>query len=56
MARKVQMVFDCRNPADLSKFYADALQYKLQEPPEGYKSWKEALKAWGVPEEEWKLR
>jgi hypothetical protein len=53
MAQKVQIVFDCSNPADLSKFYADALHYKKQDPPEGYKSWEQALKAWGVPEEEW---
>jgi hypothetical protein len=53
MDRKVQIVFDCRDPAGLSKFYAEALHYKLQDPPEGYKSWEEALKAWGVPEAEW---
>jgi hypothetical protein len=53
MARKLQVVFDCRDPEGLSKFYAEALHFKLQDPPEGYKSWEEALKAWGVPEEEW---
>jgi len=53
MSQKVQIVFDCHDPAGLSKFYAEALHYKLQGPPEGYKSWEEALKASGVPEEEW---
>jgi hypothetical protein len=53
MVRKVQIVFDCHDPLGLSKFYAEALHYKLQDPPEGYKSWEEALKAWNVPEEEW---
>jgi glyoxalase superfamily protein len=53
MARKVQIVFDCRDPASLSKFYAEALHYKVQDPPEGYRSWEEALKDWGVSEEEW---
>jgi hypothetical protein len=53
MTQKIQIVFDCRDPVALSKFYAEALHYKLQDPPEGYKSWEEALKAWGVPEEEW---
>ncbi len=53
MARKVQIVFDCRDPASLSKFYAESLHYKLQDPPEGYRSWEEALKDWGIPETEW---
>lgn len=53
MARSVQIVFDCRDPEALSKFYAAALGYKLQDPPEGFASWEEALRAWDVPEEEW---
>jgi len=53
MGGRVQVVFDCRDPAALSKFYAEALHYKLQNPPEGFKSWEEALKAWGVPEADW---
>ncbi len=53
MARTVQIVFDSRDPAALSEFYAGALHYKLQDPPEGFKSWEDALKAWGVPQEEW---
>ena len=53
MGRRAQVVFDCRDPESLSKFYAEALHYKLQDPPEGYKSWEAALKDWGVPEEEW---
>lgn len=53
MARTVQVVFDCRDPAALSEFYAAALHYKLQDPPKGFASWQEALKAFGVPEDEW---
>lgn len=53
MARSVQIVFDCRDPEVLSTFYATALGYKLQDPPEGFASWEEALRAWEVPEEEW---
>lgn len=53
MATAVQIVFDCRDPASLSEFYATALHYKLQDPPEGFSSWEEALKTWDVPEEEW---
>jgi Glyoxalase-like domain len=53
MGRKVQVVFDCRDPEVLSRFYAEALHYKAQDPPEGFESWEEALKAWGIPEEDW---
>jgi len=47
------VVFDCRDPDGLSKFYAEALHYKLQDPPEGFRSWEDALKAWKIPEEDW---
>lgn len=53
MATGIQIVFDSRDPRALSEFYAAALHYELQEPPEGFASWEEALEAWGVPEEEW---
>jgi hypothetical protein len=53
MGRKVQVVFDCIDPAALSRFYAEALRYKPQDPPVGYRTWEEALNAWGVPREEW---
>ena len=53
MAHAVQIVFDCANPDRLARFYATALGYKLQDPPQGYASWEEALKAFGVPEEDW---
>jgi hypothetical protein len=53
MPRTLQVVFDCTDPDSLAKFYAEALGYKLQEPPKGYATWEEALKAFGVPEEEW---
>ncbi len=51
--RKLQIVFDSGDPETLASFYAEALHYKLQDPPTGYDSWEQALKAWGVPEEEW---
>jgi hypothetical protein len=40
------------NPSSLSKFYAGALHYELQDPPSGFESWDAFLKAQGVPEEE----
>lgn len=53
MSRKLQVVFDCRDPKGLAEFYVKALDYKLQDPPSGYASWEEALKDWGIPEEDW---
>ena len=53
MSRKIQIVFDCQDPEKLAEFYAEALHYKFQDPPNGFKSWQDALKSWGVPEEEW---
>jgi len=53
MGTKTQIVFDTRDPDGLSRFWAEALHYKLQDPPSGFASWEAALKAWKVPEEEW---
>jgi hypothetical protein len=49
----MQVVFDCRDPAGLATFYAGVLHYKVQDPPEGFKTWQEFLKARGIPQEEW---
>ncbi|GAA2451567.1 VOC family protein [Actinomadura vinacea] len=51
MARDVQITFDCADPAGLSAFWAEALGYRLQDPPEGFESWEQALEAIGVPPE-----
>ncbi len=53
VAHGVQVVFDCRDPAALAGFYAKVLHYKEQEPPKGFGTWEEWLKANGVPEEDW---
>lgn len=53
MSFKLQVVFDCKDPTGLSKFYAEALHYKLQDPPSGHKSWEAWLKEMRIPEEEW---
>ena len=53
MVSPVQIVFDCADPDRLAKFWAAALHYRVQDPPEGYASWEAFLKAAGVPEEEW---
>ena len=56
MAAPIQVVFDCAEPARLAAFWAAALGYELQSPPEGFDTWQDTLRAWGVPEEEWNSR
>jgi catechol 2,3-dioxygenase-like lactoylglutathione lyase family enzyme len=50
--RAVQVTFDAGDPARLSRFWAAALGYELDAPPEGFESWDAALAAWGVPEDQ----
>ena len=52
MAVTVQITFDCADPTALAGFWCEALGYRLDPPPEGFSSWPEALKQWGVPEAE----
>ncbi|MEV0154083.1 VOC family protein [Micromonospora sp. NPDC050686] len=51
MARDVQVTFDCADPAGLAAFWADALGYRVQDPPPGFETWDQALEAMGVPPE-----
>jgi hypothetical protein len=51
MARDVQITIDCADPAGLAAFWAEALGYRLQDPPAGFESWEQALEAMGVPPE-----
>lgn len=53
MAVTVQVTIDCADPAKLAPFWAAALDYVVQPPPDGFESWPAALAAWGVPESEW---
>lgn len=53
MAIGVQVVIDCADPAKLAEFWAQALRYKLQDPPESFASWEDFLRANNVPESEW---
>ncbi len=52
MAIKPQITFDCADPYALGEFWAAALDYIRQPPPDGFASWPEALLSWGVPEED----
>jgi hypothetical protein len=51
MAREMQVTFDCGDPAGLAQFWAAALGYVVQPPPDPFATWDEALAAWGVPED-----
>jgi hypothetical protein len=53
MATQFQVVFDCADPDRLATFWAIALGYKKQDPPEGFASWEAALEAQGIPKDQW---
>jgi catechol 2,3-dioxygenase-like lactoylglutathione lyase family enzyme len=52
MATDIQVVIDCADPDRLARFWAEALGYKLQDPPEGFASWDEFLDSIGIPEDQ----
>jgi hypothetical protein len=53
MATSIQVVFDCADPDRQARFWAEALHYRLPEPPEGFASWDDWARAEGIPEERW---
>ena len=53
MAVGIQVTFDCADPDRLAHFWAEVLDYKLQDPPAGFDSWEAFLTAQGVPEDQW---
>ena len=52
MAHGFQVTFDAADPATVAEFWAAALGYIVQPPPEGYDSWDEFADAVGIPEDE----
>jgi hypothetical protein len=52
MAARFQLVIDCRDPEPLARFWAAALEYELEPPPEGFPTWDDYWRDVGVPEEE----
>ena len=56
MATPIQVVIDCGDPARLAEFWAAALGYVVQPPPDGFDSWEAFLTSIGVPEERWNDR
>lgn len=53
MSVTVQVTFDAVDPRALGTFWADALGYVSDPPPEGHDTWETALAAFGVPEDKW---
>jgi hypothetical protein len=53
MGSSLQVVFDCADPARLAAFWAEALGYKQEDPPEGFNSWEDWARGQGIPEEHW---
>ena len=53
MATSFQVTFDCADPNRVARFWATALHYQIQDPPEGFESWEAFLSAQGLPESEW---
>lgn len=49
MGLPVQITFDCADAEVMSAFWATALDYTLQPPPDGFDSWESALDAAGIP-------
>ena len=49
----IQVVFDCTDPPVVARFWARALGYRLQGPPEPSAEWLAFQDEQGIPEERW---
>jgi hypothetical protein len=52
MYTRIQVVFDATDPAKLAAFWAFALGYVPEPPPEGFASWEDFGRSIGMPEEQ----
>ncbi|MFJ3865244.1 VOC family protein [Streptomyces nigra] len=52
MEMTVQLTIDCSDPQRMVAFWAEALGYVPEPPPEGHATWRAYWAAMGVPEEE----
>jgi hypothetical protein len=53
MVLTYQLTMDAADPTELARFWAYALGYELDPPPEPFDTWEDALTAWGLPPERW---
>jgi hypothetical protein len=52
MPGRFQLVFDCKDPELLARFWAAALGYILEPPPEGFATWDDWRRDIGLPDSE----
>jgi Glyoxalase-like domain len=52
MTTAYQITIDCVDPDRMARFWAEALGYQLEGPPDGFESWREYWVSVGVPEDE----
>ncbi len=52
MTARFQLVIDCQDPEPLARFWAAALGYVLEPPPEGFATWDDWRRDIGFPESE----
>jgi len=52
MAVRFQLVIDCKDPELLARFWAAALGYVLEPPPEGFATWDDWRRDIGLPDSE----
>jgi glyoxalase superfamily protein len=52
MAVRYTLVIDCTNPEPLARFWAAALGYVLEPPPDGFATWDDWRRDLGLPEED----
>ncbi len=52
MSTPFQLVFDCKDPEVLARFWAAALGYVLEPPPEGFATWDDWRRDIGLPDSE----
>jgi glyoxalase superfamily protein len=56
MATDIQVVIDCADPGRVANFWATALGYIVQPPPDGFGSWEEFLTSIDVPKDRFDSR
>ncbi len=52
-AKLTEVVVDAADPDRLARFWAEALGYIVQPPPEGFDTWEQFLESIGVPEDQY---
>jgi len=52
MPVRFQLVIDCKDPELVARFWAEALGYMLEPPPEGFATWDDWRRSIGFPDSE----